>query len=197
MEKVQAEGKNTFVLNRLCFTLSLVILIFGFHSPLNGADAERPPIDINLIIDGSSAFSGARDEIIPWVFERLDQIMVNGDRVTVWNTEKIAKVIYSGIVNNLAEKETVKRSISELSASGDYADFSGALSEASRKQSSSFSYTLLVSTSNEALTSVLTSPQAGLLRYSRVEEFPSWRVLVVGLNLETKVRRSAAAFFGS
>jgi hypothetical protein len=197
MEKVKPEGKTTFVLNRLRFSLSLLITVFCFFFSVYGLDAQRSPIDINLIIDGSASFSGAREEITSWVFEHLDQVMVNGDRVTVWNTETEAKVIYSGIVNNTTDKETVKRSIRELSASGDNADFSGALREAARRQSSNFSYTLLISASNEALASVLASPQANFLRYSRVEEFSSWRALVVGLNIDSRVKRLAEAFLGS
>jgi hypothetical protein len=197
MEKVKTEGKITFGLNRLRFSLSLIITVFCFFSPLYGEDVQRPPIDINLIIDGSAPFSGVREEITSWVFERLDQIIVNGDRVTVWNAETEAKIIYSGIINNSMDKETVKRSVREFSASGDSADFSGALREAARRQSSNFSYTLLISASNEALASVLTSPQADLLRYSRIEEFSSWRALVVGLNIDSRVRRLAAAFLGS
>jgi len=35
------------------------------------------------------------------------------------------------------------------------------------------------------------------MRYSRVEEFSGWRAIVVGLNLDTKVKRAAAGFYGS
>ena len=181
----------------LRFSILFIALVFCLLSPLYGADTERPPIDINLIIDGSAAFSGAREEITSWIFQRLDQILADGDRVTVWNTESEAKIIYSGAVNSSAERDAVKRSIRELSASGDNADFSGALREAARRQGSSYSYTLLIATSNEALASVLESPQGGLLRYSRVEEFSSWRALVVGLDIDSKVKRVAAAFIGS
>jgi hypothetical protein len=197
MEKLHAAGKINFRLSRLRFSLLPVIVVFCFLSPLYGADTQRPPININLIIDGSSAFSGAREEITSWVFQRLDQILANGDTVTVWDAKAQSKVIYSGIVNNSTDKENVKKSIREISASGDNADFGGALRDAARQQSSPFSYTILISASNEPLASILSTPNANLLRYSRVEEFSSWRALVVGLNIDTKVRTAAAAFFGS
>jgi hypothetical protein len=197
MKKGETRKKSTIVLFLLRFSLSLVFIFLCFLPSLYGEDIQRPPIDINLIIDGSSAFSGAREEITTWVFERLEQIIVNGDKVTVWNTETEAKIIYTGVINNSTEKEIVKKNIRELSASGYNADFSGALRDAARQQSSNFSYTLLISTSNEALVSVLTGPQADLLRYSRVEEFSLWRTLVVGLNIDSRVKRLAAAFLGS
>ena len=197
MKKAYTARRTNFKLSLLSFSAPLIIAGFFFLSPLYGEDAKRQAIDINLIIDGSAAFSKVREEITSWVFERLDQIMVYGDRVTVWNAETQAKVIYKGVINNSADKEAVKKSIRELSASGDKADFSGALREAARQQGSNFSYTLLISASNEALASILESPQANLLRYSRVEELSSWRALVVGLNIDTKIKSAASAFLGS
>jgi len=168
-------------------------------SPLYG---QRVPINVNLIIDGSTAFLDVKEEITSWICDRLDQLLVDGDKVTVWNAESSVKVIYSNNISGSAGKEDVKKSIREQTASGnsasDKADFSGALREAAgQKPISSFSYTLLISASADALSPILESSQANLLRFSRVEEYSSWRALVVGLNLDEKVKKAAAAFFGS
>ena len=189
-------------MNKICIIrqktslLVLALAVFFCLSPLFG---ERAPINVNLIIDGSPSFLDVKEEVTSWVCERLDQILVNGDRVTVWNAGSSAKVIYQDTINGGAGMEAVKKSIRELSASASgTADFSGALrGAAAQQQISSFSYTLLISASADALSSVLESPQANLLRFSRVEEFPAWRALVVGLNLDNRVRRAAAVFFGS
>jgi len=167
--------------------LALVLLTFF---GLSNIHAQRAPIDVNLIIDGSSSFSGVKAEVTSWVSGRLDQILVDGDKVTIWAASSPSKVIYTG-----ADKEAAKKSVNDLSPSGNSADFSGALREAASKQSSSYSYTLLISASPAALSSVLSGPQAGLLKFSRVEEFNSWRALVVGLNLDTKVKKASTAFF--
>ena len=87
--------------------------------------------------------------------------------------------------------------IRDLSGSGSSADFSGALTEAARIPSALFSYTLLISASPESLTSLLSGPQANLLRFSRIEEFSAWRAIVVGLNIDARVRRAAVTFLGS
>jgi len=166
--------------------LPVLTAFFG----LSSAYAQRSPIDVNLIIDGSSSFSGVKDEVTSWVSGRLDQILVDGDRVTIWIAGSPSKVVYSGV-----DKEAAKKSIQDLSPSGNSADFSSALREAASRQSSSYSYTLLISASPAALSSVLSSPQANLLRFSRVEEFSSWRALVVGLNLDAKVKKASTAFF--
>lgn len=189
--------KKIYELKFLRFLILSAVSVFCFLSPAFGADAQRAPIDINLIIDGTASFSGVREEIASWISGQLDQILSDGDRVTVWNTGTEAKIVYSGTVNTSADRETVKKTIRELSVSGNYADFSGALREVANRRSSGLSYTLLISASNEALNSFLSSPQADLLRYSRVEEFSSWRAVVVGLNLDTRVRRAASVFLGS
>ncbi|MDR0324166.1 MAG: hypothetical protein LBI12_06955 [Treponema sp.] len=180
-----------------CLFLPLVLAGFGCLYPLYGNDAPRPPINVNLIIDGSAAFLEVKDEVTGWVNNRFDQILSDGDRVTIWNAGSSARVIYSGVISSNADRENAKKSISDFSAAGNIADFSGALRDAASRQSSTFSYTLLISASPDALSSVLSSPQANLLRFSRVDEFNTWRALVIGLNLDTRVKRAAAAFFGS
>jgi len=171
----------------------LLFLVFAVFFRLVPAHAQRAPIDINLIIDGSSSLTGIKNEVTAWVFGRLDQILAEGDRITVWSAETQSKVIYSGKIEG-SGKEAVKKSIMDISPSGSSPDFSGALKDAASRQNSSYSYTLLISASPAALSSVLSGPQANLLRFSRVEEFSAWRALVVGLNLDARVRRAAAAF---
>jgi hypothetical protein len=177
--------------------LFLVLLAFFSFSAVfaqTTPETTRAPIDINLIIDGSTSFRNVRDEAIAWVSGRLDQILVEGDRVTVWNAGQVARVIYSGRIDSADEKEAVHRSIREISLSGETTDFLGALREANaRTQQGIFSYTLLIKTS----AGVLSAPEIELLRFSRILEMSDWRVIVVGLNLDARVRRAAAAFLNA
>jgi len=183
------------ILRNARFLILPVLLIFCGFASLYGA--ERTPINVNLIIDGSASNASVKEEISAWVISRLDQILAEGDRVTIWNAGEAARVIYTGTVNNDSDRENIRRSIREFSAFSETADFSGALREAAGRQSSSFSYTLLVCASPDSLSAFLSGSQANLLRFSRVEEFPQWRALVVGLNLEARVKQAAAKFFGS
>jgi len=178
------------------YQLLLVLTVFCCLSPVY-ADNQRPSININLIIDGSAGITGVKEEISSWVIKRLDQLVVDGDIVTVWSTGTSAKVVYTGKINSNNDKDAVKKSIQDISGSGTVADFSGALKDAASRPSSGLCYTLLISASSSALSSLLSGPQAGLMRYSRVEEFSGWRAIVVGLNLDTKVKRAAAGFYGS
>jgi len=179
-------------LKNIKILLPLVSLFFLIISPVY---AQRAPIDVNLIIDGSSSLTSVKNEITTWVNTRLDQILSDGDRVTVWSAGSQSKVIYSGKMDAAADRDAVKKSIRDLLPAGSNPDFSGALRDASSRQSAGYSYTLLISASPAALSSLLSGRQAGYLRFSRVEEFSNWRALVVGLNLESRVKKSAAAFF--
>ncbi len=173
------------------------------------APSARTAIDINLIIDGTSSFIDVKEEITSWVINRLDRVALQGDRVTVWNAGSSSEIIYTGRINSASDIDAAKKSIREFSVSETQsggADFSGALKDAASRtlqQSSqsgdvrTFSYTVLISASPSALSSLLSGSQANLLRFSRVEEFSGWRALVVGLNLDGKVRQAAADFFGS
>ena len=181
---------------RRIYQLLLVLTVFFCLSPVY-ADTARPSININLIIDGSAGFSDVKEEISSWIISRLDQLLIDGDRITVWSTGTSAKVIYTGKISGNTEREAVKKSIRDISGSGTTPDFSGALRDAASRPSSGLCYTLLISASPSALSSLLSGPQAGLMRYSRVEEFPKWRAIVVGLNLDEKVKRAASGFYGS
>jgi hypothetical protein len=178
------------------YQLLLVLTVFCCLSPVY-AESQRPPINVNLIIDGSAGLTGVKEEISSWVINRLDQLLIEGDIVTIWNTGTSAKVVYTGKINSNTDRDTVKKSIQDISGSGTLPDFSGALKDAASRPSSGLCYTLLISASPSALSSLLSGPQAGLMRYSRVEEFSGWRAIVVGLNLDTKVKRAAAGFYGS
>jgi len=209
MNEVFNNRLNSLALGRkICFLLLSALTVFLCISQVYG-ETQRPPIDINLIIDSSLPSANLKDEVTAWVCDRIEQILADGDSVRIWSAVPASKIIYSGSVNSSADRENVKKSIRELSESGnassdgvlsDGVDFSNALKEAADRASgrqSSYSYTLLISASSNALASVLSGPQANLLRYSRVEEFPAWRAIVVGLNIDAKVRRAAAAFWGS
>ena len=177
--------------------MTLILIAFCCISPLYGQN-QRAPININLIIDGSSSLVNVKTDATDWVIGRLDQILADGDTLTIWSAGASAGIIYTGTINSAADTESAKRSLRELSVSGSSADFSGALRDAAgRGTSSAFTYTLLISASQESLSSTISGSAGNLLRFSRVEEFSGWRALVVGLDLDARVRRAAASFFGN
>jgi len=164
-------------------------------SGLSNVYAQRDPIDIYLIIDSSSSLAPVKSEVTSWVSDRLGGILADGDRVTVWSAGPSSRIVYTGTINSSEEREAAIKSISDISPQGDTADLSGALADASSRRSSSYSYTLLISVSPQSLSSLISGPQGGLLRFSRIEELSAWRAIVVGLNLNTRISGAASAFF--
>jgi hypothetical protein len=168
---------------------------------LYAQDSRNIPIEVYLIMDGSSAIKNAGDGAVNWVCNYLvDGILRDGDRLTVWNAGERAQIVYSDTLSGAEGKENIKKILRSLSAGGNLADFSGALREAAqrtaaRASSRSLSYTLLISGSSSALSPALLGSGANLLRFSRVEEFPSWRALTVALDINSQVQRAAAAYF--
>jgi len=184
-------------MKRVLFTFLIFAMGFGLL-PLFGAD--RSPININLIIDGSDSLTAVKADVTAWISGRLDQLLADGDIVTIWSAGSQTRVIYSGTMTAPADREAAKKSIRDLTGAGTAADFSGALGQAANLQNrpaggSGFSYTLLVCASSAALSNLISGPQSGMMRFSRVEEFSGWKAIVVGLNIDARVKRAAAAFF--
>ena len=176
--------------------IGLVLAGFLGLSPVYGENTRSVTMDMNLIIDGSGALSNVISEVKDWVSGTLDQLLVTGDRITIWSAGPAAKIVYSQTIQNDADREAAKKALRELSAEGDRADFSGALREAaSRSPAAAITYTLLISASAAALSPALTGTQANLMRFSRVESFRGWQTMVVGLNFDSKVRQAAALLF--
>jgi len=177
--------------------------IFGFFlavflvlGPVYKTNAENYRLDVNLIIDCSTSLSNVRDEVTGWISDYLvDKRLETGDRITIWSAGDEARVIYSDTIKSGEDKTEVKNILLGLSSGGQDANFSGALREAaSRNSGNDISYTMLVSASVSAISPTLLGPQASLMRISRVEEFRTWRVFIVGLNIDPQVKRAAAGF---
>jgi len=179
---------------RLVFQILIALAVFLCFHPLYADSPQRPPINVNIIIDSSAAYAGVRDNIASWVTGRLDRILAQGDMVTVWNAGTSVKIVYSGKIAGDADKEALKKNILEITAAAGNADIASALKQAAGIRGQSYNYTLLISVSQEALSNLLSGSGANMLRYSRTEEFSGWRVFTVGLDLDAKVKRAAAAF---
>jgi hypothetical protein len=169
---------------------------------LRAGDIRTVPLDMYLIVDGSSRTPGAENETAAWIGEQIiERILQDGDSLTLWSAGPRAQVIFSGILGGANGKDAVKAKLSALDASGGIPDFAGAMRDAAartvRGSAGRISYTLLVSASAGALAPALTGRDASLFRWSRVEEYSRFRVLVVAPNIHNQVRQAAAAYMNS
>ena len=181
----------------------LILTVLGAFSPLSGEeppldrDQRTAPITVNLIVDGSQALSGVINELSSQLSESLiDGILQNGDRITVWSAGKTAQILYSETIKTENDRENIKKILKSLPAQGDSADFSGALQKAAAQNTGrDMELILLVNVSYNTLSPAFLGSQASLLRFSRVEEYNGWRMLVIAPDIGEKVRRAAAAYF--
>jgi hypothetical protein len=158
------------------------------------------PLDVYIIVDGSSAMEKGREEAVSWLCSTVvDGILQPEDRIWIWRAGAKPELIYSGTLG--ADKERVKTQIRSIQFQGEAADYRGALGEAQALVSSQsrnrISYTLLVSGSGAKDPPSQEAESAGLLRYSRVDSFSGWRVLTVGLDLNARVRQSTTYYMNN
>jgi hypothetical protein len=161
-------------------------------------DARTESLDMFIIIDGSSALSKGKDAAVGWLCDyAVDGILREGDRLVLWLAADPARELFSGTLSGADSKETVKSLLRSLTLRGSSADYTGALGAAAEKEAAAegMAYTLVISGVQAGYNAFPGSGgEAALLRYSRVLEFPGWRVFAVSQGIGVRARRAAAAF---
>jgi len=188
------------------FCRCLILFIgLGFLSPaLHAEDKRTIPLDLYLIIDGSSTLDNSKSDTVAWINSQVvDRILTDGDKITIWTAGDKAQMIYSDTVSGDAGKKDIKDKIGALDTGGKKADFSGALKDLMSKISqtagdgSRLSCTMLITGSAEGLEPTLTGASQGLLRWFRSEKYERWQVLIVAPDIGKKVQQAAAGYMSS
>jgi hypothetical protein len=175
----------------------VVFSIFLFPGFTAAEDRRAFPIAVYLIIDGSEGIKNGKNAAAAWINDYIvDKILQEGDELTVWIAAEKAKVLFSASLGGTAQKETVKELLRSLNPEGSAADYTGALQDVlareSRRSGQGISYTLLVTGTAGGL--FRGNPPAEFLRYSKVQEFPGWRVQVVGLGLGPGIQKAVSDY---
>ncbi|MDR2759186.1 MAG: hypothetical protein LBB78_07395 [Spirochaetaceae bacterium] len=176
--------------------MGMVFLIFLFPA-LTAEDRRTTAITIYLIFDGSEGIKNGKNNAAAWLNEHIiDNILQEGDNLTVWIAAEKSKVVFSESLSGNAQKETVKELLRSVTPGGGSADYAGALREAlDREKSKSgpgLSYTLLVTGTTGG--SLRGSALGEFLRYSKVQDFSGWRLQVVGLDLGPRVEKAVSGY---
>jgi hypothetical protein len=179
------------------FILGMFFLTFLFPGFTAAEDRRTVPITMYLIIDGSEDIKNGKDAAVAWINDNIiDKILQEGDNLTVWIAGEKAKVLFSEPLNGTAQKETVKELLRSVKPEGSVADYTGAFREAlareNRQSGQGIFYTLLVT--GTAGSFFRGNPEVEFLRYSKVQEFPGWRVQVVGLGLGPRIQKAVSDY---
>ena len=184
--------------------LFILIILVSFIPLLNAEDRRIIPLDMYLIVDGSSSLENSKSDTIAWINSQVvDRILMEGDRITIWTAGDRAQLIHSGTITAAAGggKSELKGKLQALELRGKNADFSGALRElttrVSQTASNRLAVAMLVTASAEGLEPVLTGSSQGLLRWFRSEKYERWQVLVVAPDIGKKVQQAAGAYMSS
>ncbi|MDR0721894.1 MAG: hypothetical protein LBF75_03730 [Treponema sp.] len=175
------------------------ILVIGllFPAVLGAGDKRHIPLELFLIIDGSSTLKNVQPAVVRWLHEQVvDSILQEGDRLTIWVTAEKGEVIFSDVLKGAGDKARIKRVLQSLPFQEGTANVAGAIRDATARvqRSRSMVYTLLISGSTTGRSPSLGGDAVGLLRFTRVEEFSGWRATVIGLGLTARVQQAAAAY---
>ncbi|MDR2158479.1 MAG: hypothetical protein LBP23_00250 [Treponema sp.] len=178
------------------FFLPFFFIIALLPVKINALDSRNIPIEVNLIMDGSQAMKNAGEEAADWVGSYLvDQILREGDRLTVWDAGATARIVYSDTLRGDGFREEIRDLLKSGNPGGATADFAGALREAAARNSGGkMTYTMLVSGSSASLSPALMGNGTNLLKFSRIRDFPSWKVLIIALDIGSRVREAAGAY---
>jgi hypothetical protein len=177
--------------------VGLIILAF-FPCLLGAQDARKTPVDMYVIIDGSSFMAETKEEAFQWFYrEIIDRILQKGDSLSIWKAGDSADLIYTGYLEDDFERETLKERLQSFTTEGRRADFESALREAALqsggKTEKRFVYTIMVTSRGSAL-SPNENISGGLFRYSRVEAFSGWQVLYIATDIQARVKQAASTF---
>jgi len=182
------------------FLILIILVIFLF--PLYAEDKRTIPLDMYLIIDGSSSLQSFKSDAVKWINERvIDRILIEGDKITIWTAGDNAQLIYSDTNVTNAGKAGIKDRLNSITTGGKTADFSGALKDAASRVSQTsrdrLAITMLITASAEGLEPALTGSAQGLFRWFRSEKYERWQVLIVAPDIGQKVQQHAVAYMNS
>ena len=187
------------------FIILALFLLFtgpGQGSKLLWAQNRQIPLDLYIIIDASERISRDRNEILSWINnELLDRLLQDGDRLVVWTAGNQARIIHSETISG--QTNTAKDMLAGFQLAGTNPDFTGAVREAAamatreNQGGNRLNYTVLISSSAEAMASSLRGSSTELFRWFRTERSSQWQALVIDPNIIQRVNQAAAAFMSA
>jgi hypothetical protein len=165
-------------------------------------DVRSGPINLYLIIDTSSSLSSHYAEALSWIRSTVfESILQKDDMITIISAGSTTQILSDITFTGPESSQGLEKSLQSIRLQDTFANLAGAIREAKQRDLTkshinSLGVALLI-TGTDSKTAVYEKNNKeleDLLRYSKVEDFPGWKLVVVGLNLEGKIKAATAEY---
>jgi hypothetical protein len=161
--------------------------------PVFGTDQRNRGLDIYIIFDDSTMNSSSKTEAIQWIGALIDRILQNGDRLVLCSPGERPEILFDRVISGEDQKTEAKNLLRTISGGRGSVDYVAALREAARRGvGQRMAYTLLIGGSG--LGSGQENAVAELLRYSKTDNFSGWKVITIGLAVDSRAGRAAVSY---
>jgi len=195
MQKVSTRKDIIFLL-LICFCIDMI--------PVFGDDRRSVPLDAFIMIENSAATRATLRDQMDWLCGTvIDGMLIPGDTFVVWTYPDQTRPLIDLEISGEDQKEGLKRRVGTLVPTDKIADFPQTVrtivSEAEKRSRPGLIQYVAISGSfvidnGQVDKHTLPSDTAELLRYSRVEDHPGWKTIIIGVGLQERVKKAAESF---
>lgn len=166
-------------------------------------DGRNGPVDLYLLIDTSFSLSNHYSEVVSWIRSTIfEELLQQGDSITIVAAGESVQVLSEISITGQESFQELEKLLQSIRLQDTYVNWAGAIREIKRRDSMKFNQqslgVALMITGTDSRGPVSNGEKTGnwegLLKYSKVEDFPGWKVLVIGLNVDGKIKVAAAEY---
>lgn len=189
-----------------CIYMIFFGLFLGAASPtrLYAENVRSGTIDVYLLVDASNAMEKSGRRALDWVNNAVvHDILIPGDRVQLWSISETPELLFSSTLEHAEDLVKLSRTIDSIQFSAVRADYTAALrkaveAESERSNRTIIAFTLMIEGYDDGNAgkdnNTTEADVAELLRYSRVDDYPGWKVITIGLGIEPRIKSATASY---
>jgi hypothetical protein len=182
----------------------IIIFLLTLMLPLSfcfGADERSNPIEVYLMFDNSISMKDNGSEAAAWISEYItDKILQTDDALTIWLAADMPVLEFSGRISSPEIEEEIKTILTSVEFTNSAGNYAAALGELKKNAVSHAEYAhsyIIFVTGMSGQNASLFSAEADVLTYSRSVDFPGWKLMVINLGVEQKIKEAAANYMNS
>ncbi|MDR1211180.1 MAG: hypothetical protein LBK40_02995 [Spirochaetaceae bacterium] len=162
--------------------------------PVFAADQRSRGLDVYVIFDDSTMDSANRAEAVSWLcLTFIDRILQNGDRLVLCSARERPEILFNRTISGEDQKTEAKNLVRNISGGRGTVNYAAALRDAARRNAEQrIAYTLLIGGAGMGVSQE--NDVAELLRYSKTDNFPGWKIITIGLGVDSRAGSAAASY---